>query len=93
VEVDVIISGPNEIVAIEVKNSARLREADVSSVASFLDDYPMAGGVLLYRGTERVVERGVLCMNVAEFLRALHPTRPVWDAAGLKQRTQGRKPR
>ena len=90
---DFVVSAPNEIVALEVKNSPRLRESDVSSVASFLDDYPMAGGVLLYHGTARVVERGVLCMNVAQFLRDLHPTRRGCDAAGLKRHRQGRKPR
>ena len=82
-EVDFVVSAPGELVAIEVKNTGRVRETDVAPVAAFLDDYPVGRGILLYRGSERVVERGVLCLNVADFLRDLHPAHTLREAAGI----------
>ncbi len=83
VEVDFVVYSAKELVAIEVKSSTRVRESDVASVATFLQDYSTATGLLLYRGSERIKERGVLCMNVSEFLRALHPSRTLREAAGV----------
>ncbi len=37
------------------------------------EDYPESRRVLLYRGTERVLQDGILCLPCAEFLRTLLP--------------------
>ena len=48
-----------------------------SSVCAFLEDYPEAEGRLLYRGSERIVIDGILCMPVDQLLRELTPNRPL----------------
>jgi predicted AAA+ superfamily ATPase len=72
-EVDFVLYGADLFAAIEVKNAGALRARDFSGLRSFGDEYPEASRILLYRGRERTVERGVLCLPVEEFLRALDP--------------------
>lgn len=76
-EVDFVISTPDDIIAIEVKNSAKVRSEDLSGLTSFLEDYPEARGILLYRGTERLREKGILCLPVETFLKDLHPLQAI----------------
>jgi predicted AAA+ superfamily ATPase len=79
-EVDFIINTPHELVAIEVKNTGKVRDADLNGLLAFMEDYPKATAVLLYRGKERLRERGVLCLPVEPFLQHLHPNKPVLSA-------------
>lgn len=72
-EVDFIIYGPQGLFAIEVKNSKQVYPKDVKPLEIFLEDYPMAKAIILYRGTERLRIKNVLCVPVAEFLKALVP--------------------
>jgi hypothetical protein len=64
--------------AIEVKNSAKVHPADLKPLEAFLVDYPMAKGILLYRGKERLSHNGILYLPCDEFLMALRPNEPLW---------------
>lgn len=86
VEVDFVVHSEEELVALEVKNTGRVRERDLASLVTFRTDYPEARAALLYRGTERLVERGVLCVPVESFLRRLRPGDSVAAALGLEGR-------
>lgn len=77
VEVDFVVYGSDTFWAIEVKNAATVRSADVRSLRSFVTDYPESRPLLLYRGEDRRVIDGVLCLPATEFLAGLHPARPI----------------
>ena len=68
-----VLYGPAGLFAFEVKGVGRLRGDELGGLRAFRDDYPSARCVLLYRGDERLVVDGILCMNVAEFLTRLRP--------------------
>ncbi len=73
VEVDLIVYGSEGFWAIEVKNTARLRPSDLRGLRTFVKDYPEAQPLLLYRGEDRLMKNGILCLPVEEFLRELKP--------------------
>ena len=73
VEVDFVVYGPGDFFAVEVKNAARLQPRDLRSLLAFKQDYPRCRAFLLYRGRERLMREGVLCMPCEEFLAALRP--------------------
>ncbi|MBI4802138.1 MAG: ATP-binding protein [Elusimicrobia bacterium] len=73
VEVDFVVYGPENFSAVEVKNSDRVRDEDLRGLRAFLDDYPEAKALLLYRGRERLKRHGILCLPVEEFLKSLVP--------------------
>jgi predicted AAA+ superfamily ATPase len=75
VEVDFVIYGPHEFVAIEVKNTVRIHTRDLAPLKAFRQDYPASHQVFLYRGNERRMIDGIACIPCEEFLRALHPSR------------------
>jgi predicted AAA+ superfamily ATPase len=77
VEVDFVVQAPGALTAIEVKNTARVREADLTGLRTFREDYPQAELILLYRGHERLKENGVLCLPVDTFLKKLNPAKPL----------------
>ena len=72
-EVDFVVYGASGIYALEVKNSAKVRPADLRPLRSFGEDYPDGQRFLLYRGTERFVREGILCLPCESFLEALVP--------------------
>ena len=72
-EIDFIVYGRENFVAIEVKNSDRITSQDVRALNAFVSDYPQASPVLLYRGEAPLEVRGVLCLPVGMFLRSLAP--------------------
>lgn len=76
-EVDFIIYGPQNFCAIEVKNSKKVFPHHCGSLRAFLEDYPMAKGILLYRGNERLQLKNVLCIPIDEFLSGLVPNTPI----------------
>jgi len=77
VEVDFIIYGASGLWAIEVKNATRVHTADLKPLLSFLEDYPTAKGILLYRGTEMLSQENVLIMPCEKFLKNLKPNKPL----------------
>ena len=73
VEVDFIISGELGFWAIEVKNSQKVRSQDLQSLIAFTEDYKDAKPIFLYRGKERMVKNGVLCLPCEDFLKNIRP--------------------
>jgi predicted AAA+ superfamily ATPase len=80
VEVDFVVYGDSGIFAIEVKNSARIRPEDLRALRAFGEDYPSSQRILLYRGRDRLLRDGILCLPCPEFLAQLTPS---VDVAGL----------
>jgi predicted AAA+ superfamily ATPase len=78
-EVDFIVYGENELAAIEVKNTGRLVSRDLQPLKTFASEYPEARLILLYRGTEQLLQDGILCMPCDRFLRELIPGQPLPD--------------
>lgn len=74
VEVDFIIYGPREFVAIEVKNTARIHPRDLTPLKTFRQEYSPSRQLFLYRGTERIIIDGIVCMSCEEFVRTLQPS-------------------
>ncbi len=73
VEVDFVVYGENHFHAIEVKNSDQVRPEDLRSLKSFGEDFPESTRWLLYRGRERLLRDGVLCVPCEAFLLELKP--------------------
>ncbi len=71
VEVDFILYGENTFQAVEVKNSPKIKDADLRGLKSFHEDYPMCEPIFLYRGKDRLKKGDILCLPVEEFLQAL----------------------
>ena len=74
VEVDFVVYGSTHFAAIEVKNSDRVRPADLRELKSFRHDYPECKPMLLYRGADKLEVDGIRCWPVERFLRALIPS-------------------
>ena len=83
VEVDFVVYGESGFTAIEVKNSARVRPADLRSLNAFGTEYPQAQLILLYRGDDRLRMGNISCVPVDQFLRTLLPDRGL--AAPLRE--------
>lgn len=77
VEVDFVVYGESGIFAVEVKNSARVRPEDLRALGSFGEDYPQSRRFLLYRGKERLMRDGILCLPCEEFLLSLVPGKEI----------------
>jgi predicted AAA+ superfamily ATPase len=73
VEVDFVVYGASGLYALEVKNSGRVRPEDLRGLKAFAADYPECRRLLLYRGTERVLQDDILCLPCEEFLQSLRP--------------------
>lgn len=81
VEVDFVVYGDAGFWAIEVKNAAQVRPADVRALRAFADDYPQCEPLLLYRGEVSLQVNGVRCVPVERFVVQLTPGRSL--TAGL----------
>jgi predicted AAA+ superfamily ATPase len=75
-EVDFILYGEREIVAIEVKHSGEVRERDLRGLRAFADEYPGSRLILTYLGPKRerrgeieVVPTELLLKELPELLR------------------------
>ena len=79
VEVDFIIYGQSGLYAVEVKNTDRIRPENLRGLKVFAQDYPESQLLLLYRGKERLLRDGILCLPCEDFLRTLVPDR--WQDA------------
>ena len=80
VEVDFVVYGPRGLWALEVKNTATIRPADLRGLKSFRDEYPESSVILLYRGRERMLREGILCLPCGDFLTRLLPDKTIDDA-------------
>ena len=74
VEVDFVVYGTKQFAAIEVKNSDRVRPADLRGLKAFRQDYPECKVLLLYRGADKLEVDGIPCWPVERFLRQLRPS-------------------
>lgn len=79
IEVDFIVYGQTEFWAIEVKNKKKIFPQDLKALEIFLENYPAAKTIMLYRGTEQLKIKNVLCLPCAEFLSQLKPNQPLWQ--------------
>jgi uncharacterized protein len=77
VEVDFVLYGSGGFLGIEVKNAARIDGRDLKGLQAFRQDYPECKPLLLYRGQDRILRDGVLCMPCEAFLRSLRPESPI----------------
>lgn len=77
VEVDFVVSNEQNIWALEVKNSNRISSKDTKALEIFLQDYPMAKAILLYRGNELIKIGNVKCIPCEGFLLQLKPNFPL----------------
>ena len=77
VEVDFVVYGDSGIYAMEVKNAGKIRPEDLRALRSFGEDYPESHRFLLYRGKERLLRDGILCLPCEEFLLGLHPGKEI----------------
>jgi predicted AAA+ superfamily ATPase len=73
VEVDFVVYGEQCFHALEVKNSAQVRPEDLRGLKNFGEDFPESNRWLLYRGKERLLRDGILCVPCEEFLLQLKP--------------------
>jgi uncharacterized protein len=73
VEVDFVVYGPDGLWAIEVKNTRKIRPDDLRGLRSFKEEYPQSEGILLYRGEDRLLTEGILCVPCEDFLIKLYP--------------------
>ena len=73
VEVDFVIYGASEFHAMEIKNTANVRPEDLRGLRNFGEDYPESRRWLLYRGKERLLIDGILCLPCTDFLVNLTP--------------------
>lgn len=76
-EVDFVVLGPLGFWAIEVKNAEKIRLEDLKALTAFHEDYPDATTIFLYRGTERLLRNGILCLPCTDFLKGLRPDAPL----------------
>jgi predicted AAA+ superfamily ATPase len=75
VEVDFVLYGEGLFAAIEVKNSTRVDSKMLRGLKTFREDFPEADCLFLYRGRDRKMIDGILCLPCEEFLRGLDPVR------------------
>ena len=68
-----MVYGSQGLHALEVKNTAQIRPADLRGLRAFGEDYPEASRWILYRGRERFIRDGILVLPAAEFLAGLRP--------------------
>ena len=73
VEVDFVIYGESGLLAIEVKNTQKVRSEDLAALKSFAEDYPESRRILLYRGRELLLRDGIQCIPCEDFLLGLKP--------------------
>jgi predicted AAA+ superfamily ATPase len=67
-EVDFILYGGKTFTAIEVKNARVLNPVDYNGLTAFVDDYPEANLILLYRGMVPMKHKNIMVLPVETFL-------------------------
>jgi predicted AAA+ superfamily ATPase len=79
VEVDFVIYGADNFIAIEVKNSHKIRLEDLHGLLRFKEEYPESKTLLLYRGREQLKKGDIWCLPCSEFLAELRPDQQICD--------------
>ena len=72
---DFVVYGPEGLWALEVKNARKIHTSDLRGLRSFMGEYPDSRALFLYRGKERIVKEGILCLPCVEFIKELWPDR------------------
>ena len=67
-EVDFILYGPNEFLALEIKRATRIYGSDLRALKAFREDYPEARTGVLYLGEDRLDIEGIPIIPCTEFL-------------------------
>lgn len=71
-EVDFVLYGPKNFLAIEVKRSKFVNSTDLKSLKLFLEDYPEAKAYMVYGGDKKLfLENGVECLGIEGFFKDL----------------------
>jgi len=68
-EVDFILYGEQDFLAIEVKHKAKLNKKDTSSIRKFQSDYPEAKCYILYSGDLKMYEDSISIVPLHEFFK------------------------
>lgn len=79
-EVDFVLYGPDEFIAIEVKHGRATRAADLRGLRAFGEDYPKAKRFLLTRGSRAELVDGVRVLPLAEALKRVRPGESITTA-------------
>lgn len=77
-EVDFIVYGPSTFCAIEVKNSESISPKDLHGLLAFCEEYPEAKPLLLYRGSRRRFEKGIMIIPCEEYLKSIRPEKQLF---------------
>lgn len=85
-EVNFVLYGKEEIIAIQVKNSNKIRREDLRSLFEFREDYPQSKCFFLYRGDEKFLINNVYCFPCEKFLKALKPDYDIIHSFPVKKR-------
>lgn len=80
VEVDFVVYGPEGLWGVEVKNTRKIHPADLRGLRSFKEEYPDSKRLFLYRGRDRLMKEGILCLPCVDFLKELRPDRMLDEA-------------
>ncbi|NOT38269.1 MAG: ATP-binding protein [Saprospiraceae bacterium] len=72
-EVHFILHGQSEFSAIHVINSIEVKAGDLRGLKEFRKEHPEAYRFLLYRGSKKYIDSGILIVPIDEFLQKLHP--------------------
>lgn len=67
-EVDCVVYGTGVFAAVEIKNSARVRDEDERGLRAFIEDYPEAKPIVVYRGDRCLHRRGIRWVPAEQFL-------------------------
>ncbi len=78
-EVDFVVYTPREFVAIEVKNTSKIKTEDLAGLRTFRQDYPECRTLILYRGRQQLLIDGILAVPVERFLKGIIPNQPLPD--------------
>lgn len=76
-EVDFVVYGSETFTAVEVKNTAAVRNRDLNSLKAFGQDYPQADRLLVYRGSDRLKIDGIVLLPCERYLKGLVPGNPM----------------
>jgi len=64
---------------LEVKKTGRIRPDDLRGLRSFQQEYPRSKAFLLYRGKDRLLIEGIVCVSIEDFLAKLRPDRALHE--------------
>ncbi|MSR20788.1 MAG: ATP-binding protein [Gemmatimonadetes bacterium] len=79
-EVDIVLYGPEEFIAVEVKLSRTVKSSDLSGLRAFGTDYPEAKRFVLARGARSEEVDGIRILPVAEALKRVRPGESITNA-------------